>query len=156
MVAHIPEILRQGNSCNKNRVLQDTVQKGILCLYIIISMYINQIIWVYILMETDNRSNSFFLLMSPLSFFFFCCCCLFLLTHLIFVYEPLRFILHSHAFLWRDTAMSLMLLFLSLKSWTKTPLTVKCLLPFQTTRIQEWEKVVFYLNYLTTVYKKEL
>jgi len=39
-------------------------------------------------------------------------------------------------------AMSLMLLFASLKPETKPPLIVKCLLPFQTTRIQQWEKVM--------------
>lgn len=148
IVAHIPEILRQGDSWNKdNSVLQDTVQKGILCSYVIRKMQINQMIWVYILMETDNV-----LLFLPTyvpTGFFFCCCCSFLLTLLIFVFEPLTLILHSRVFLLRDTVMSLI-------PRTKTLLSVKCLLPFQTTRKQEWEKVVFYLNYLTTVHKKEL
>lgn len=39
VVAHIPEILRQGDSCNRdNSVLQDTVQKGILCSYVVRKM----------------------------------------------------------------------------------------------------------------------
>lgn len=67
MVAHIPEILGQGDSCNKdNSGLQDTVQRGIICLYVVRKMLINQIIWVYILMETDNAFilYAFFPLMS--------------------------------------------------------------------------------------------
>lgn len=141
MVAHIPEILGQGDSCNKDSTLQDTVQKGILCLCVVSKMQINHIIWVYVLMETDDGSYCFFLLAS---------CCLFLLLLFISSHSP-HFCLwatQTHLtlmciYLKRHCNVTLMLLFPSLKPWKKTLLTVKCLFPFQTTRTQEWEKVMF-------------
>lgn len=147
MVAHIPEILGQGDSCNKdNNVLQFRKE-----------------FYAYMLSERCKETKLFEFTFwwkqtmevtlssrftSLLPFFFVVAVYFFSLSSFLFMN-------HSHVFLWRDTAMSL-LFFPLLKPWTRTLLTVKCLLPFQTTRIQEWEKVVFYLNYLTSVHKKEL